>query len=382
MPEPDDQDRSRIVSPSGGTESDGTDPAGGQSGGTESGTDPLDVVCLGNALVDVLARTTDEDLVALDLIKGSMALVDLERASDIYSRMRNAVEVSGGSAANTAAGLAALGGRAGYIGNVADDELGEVFVHDMSALGVELGAGVSVTGAAGSPAGAETIARTDLATGRSLVLVTPDGERTMATHLGVASTLAPEDLDEDLVARAEIVYVEGYLWDAPSAKETVRRAISVAHARDGLVALSASDPFCVERHRRELLDLLHGDVDLLFCNEEEALLLFGSPDLDHAVASIDETGLLAAVTRGADGCVVVMADRTVEVPAEAVENVVDTTGAGDMFAAGFLYGLTHGLDPVSCAQLGVACAAEVISHLGARPQSDISELVPASGQRP
>jgi sugar/nucleoside kinase (ribokinase family) len=340
------------------------------------------VVCLGNALVDVLARTTDEDLALLDLTKASMALVDLERASQIYSQMRNAVEVSGGSAANTAAGLAALGGKAGYIGNVAADKLGEVFVHDMSVLGVELGAGISATIAGESRAEEGSIARTDSATGRSLVLVTPDGERTMATHLGVASTLAPEDLDEDLVARAEIVYVEGYLWDAPSAKLTVRRAISVAHAHDGLVALSASDPFCVERHRRELLDLLHDDVDLLFCNEEEALLLFGSSDIDQAVTAIEETGLLAAITRGAAGCVVVMADRKVEVPAEPVEHVVDTTGAGDLFAAGFLYGLTHGLDPVSSAGLGGACAAEVISHLGARPQSDISALVPTAGNKP
>lgn len=347
--------------------------------------DHLDVVCLGNALVDVLSITTDEELGALDLAKGSMALVDLERASSIYGKMRNTVEVSGGSAANTAAGLAALGGRAGYIGNVAADELGKVFVHDITVLGVELGAGLSPTaGLEAAESGSDvprsdmtpgSQTRTDLATGRSLVLVTPDGERTMATHLGVASALSPEKLDEDMVARADIVYVEGYLWDEESAKQTVRRAISVAHSHEGLVALSASDPFCVERHRKELLELLHGDVDLLFCNEEEALLLFGSPDLSRAISSIEETGLLAAVTRGADGCVVVMADRTVEVPAEPVARVVDTTGAGDLFASGFLYGLTHGLEPVSCARLGGACAAEVISHLGARPQSDISGLV-------
>jgi sugar/nucleoside kinase (ribokinase family) len=336
------------------------------SNGSLGGADHLDVVCLGNALVDVLAYTTDQDLARLELSKGSMALVDLERASHIYSQMRDTIEVSGGSAANTAAGLAVLGGRVGYIGNVAPDQLGEVFVHDMSVLGVELGAGLTHK---------DSTSGTDSATGRSMVLVTPDGERTMATHLGVASMLAPDDLDEGLVASGDIVYVEGYLWDAEAAKETVRRAISVAHSHDGLVALSASDPFCVERHRKELLDLLHGDVDLLFCNEEEALLLFGSSDIDHAVSSIEETGLLAAVTRGAAGCVVVMADRSVEVPAGPVERVVDTTGAGDLFAAGFLYGLTHGLEPVASARLGGACAAEVISHLGARPQSDISSFV-------
>jgi sugar/nucleoside kinase (ribokinase family) len=357
---------------------------------TNDDGDQLDVVCLGNALVDVLAYTTDEDLARLDLSKGSMALVDLGRAARIYREMHNTIEVSGGSAANTTAGVAALGGRAGYIGKVASDELGEIFVHDMAVLGVELGAHTSDIGtrklrsapvAGPMEAGSRPEGDDNSATGRSLVLVTPDGERTMATHLGVASTLAPEDLDQDLVARAEIVYVEGYLWDTDPAKEAVKLAMSVTHSSDGLVALSLSDPFCVERHRQELLALLHGDVDLLFCNEEEAKLLFGAGDLRTALDAIGETGLLAAVTCGALGSVVVMSDGPVEVPAEPVEHVVDTTGAGDLYAAGFLYGLTLGQDPVSSARLGGACAAEVISHLGARPQSDISSLVNTSHLR-
>ncbi len=351
---------------------------------TNDDGDQLDVVCLGNALVDVLAYTTDGDLARLELSKGSMALVDLPSAAQIYGGMQNTIEVSGGSAANTTAGVAALGGRAGYIGKVAPDELGEIFVHDMSVLGVELGSRVHEGAArrlraapvSGSfEEGPRDGPDDDVATGRSLVLVTPDGERTMATHLGVASTLGPEDIDEDLVARAEIVYVEGYLWDTDSAKDAVRSAMSIAHSSDGLVALSLSDPFCVERHRTELLALLQGEVDLLFCNEEEVKLLFGADDLAFALEALGETGLLAAVTRGARGSVVVLSDGPVEVPAEPVEQVVDTTGAGDLFAAGFLYGLTHGQDPVSSARLGGACAAEVISHLGARPQTDISTLV-------
>ncbi|MGO9344435.1 MAG: adenosine kinase, partial [Acidimicrobiales bacterium] len=238
----------------------------------------LDVVCLGNALVDVLAYSTDDDLVRLQLNRGSMALVDLPRAAQIYGGMQNTIEVSGGSAANTTAGVAALGGRAGYIGKVAADELGEIFVHDMSVLGVELGTHVQDSPtrrlrAAPMVASSDEPERPDeaedSATGRSLVLVTPDGERTMATHLGVASTLSPGDIDHDLVARGEIVYVEGYLWDTDAAKDAVRLAMSIAHSSDGLVALSLSDPFCVERHRKELLALLDGDVDLLFCNEDE-----------------------------------------------------------------------------------------------------------------
>lgn len=338
---------------------------------TDPGPDPgpnddgrLDVLALGSALVDILGHASDDDLHSLDLAKGSMALVDLERSSELYRAMGPATEVSGGSAANTAVGVAALGGRAGFVGKVADDELGEVFVHDIRAAGVVLGEMSPVPLQPGA----------DLATGRCLVFVTPDGERTMATHLGVAATLGPEDLDEGVLARAQVLYVEGYLWDLGPAKAAIRRAIEVAHGSDALVALSVSDPFCVQRHQREFLALLHGEVDVLFANEEETRLLFGQPDFDAAVGACEETGVLAALTRGPSGSVVVAAHGVEAVPAGPVDRVVDTTGAGDLYAAGFLFGLTHGRQPVHCARLGSLCASEVISHLGARPQTDLGRL--------
>ncbi len=330
----------------------------------------LDVVALGSALVDVLSHAEDEDLVRFGLTKGAMALVDLDRAAAVYGAMGPATEVSGGSADNTAVGVAALGGRAGYVGKVADDELGEVFVHDITAAWVVV--------AGGRPAVPPDPA-TDTATGRCLVLVTPDGERTMATHLGVASTLSPEDLDEGLVARAQVLYVEGYLWDLVPAQAAIRRAVEVAHAGDALVALSLSDPFCVERHRRQFLGLLHGEVDVLFANDEEIRLLFAAQSFDAALDAVEETGVLDALTRGPAGSVAVSVHGPVEVPAAPVDKVVDTTGAGDLYASGFLYGLTHGQDPEGCARLGGVCAAEVISHLGARPQADLRTLAAEAG---
>ncbi|HLN41889.1 MAG TPA: adenosine kinase [Acidimicrobiales bacterium] len=331
----------------------------------------FDVVAIGSALVDVLTDASIEDLRRFDMVKGSMTLVDLARAATLYKAMGPAVEVSGGSAANTAVGVAELGGRVGYLGKVAADELGEVFLHDITAAGVELGRTLPVE-PSDDPAD-------DRATGRCLVLVTEDGERTMATHLGVASTLGPEDLDEELVARAQVVYLEGYLWDLGPAKAAMRRAMEVAHATDSLVALSLSDPFCVQRHQREFLELLHGDVDVLFANEDEIMLLFGSATFDAAVVAVEETGLLAALTRGPAGSVVVAASGPVHVAADPVEHVTDTTGAGDLFAAGFLYGLTHGKDPETCARLGGLCAAEVISHIGARPRAGLRRLASDAG---
>lgn len=330
---------------------------------------PLDVLALGSALVDVLAHAGDEVLDKVGLAKGSMALVDLERSAAIYGSMGPGTEVSGGSAANTAAGVAALGGRAGFLGKVAADELGDVFVHDIAATGVLMRRHVAPPPAPGE----------DAATGRCLVFVTPDGERTMATHLGVAGTFGPEDLDEDLVAATQVLYIEGYLWDAPSAKAAIRRAVEVAHASEALVALSLSDPFCVERHQREFLGLLHGEIDVLFANEDEVRLLFGAGEFAAAASAVEETGVLAALTRGPAGSVVVTAHGAVAVPAAPVEAVIDTTGAGDLYAAGFLYGLTHGRDPEQCARLGGLCAAEVISHLGARPQADIKAQAAAAG---
>jgi sugar/nucleoside kinase (ribokinase family) len=344
---------------------------------TDASADPnastasFDVVAIGSALVDVLTDASVEDLARFDMAKGSMTLVDLARAATIYGAMGPAVEVSGGSAANTAVGVARLGGRVGFLGKVAADELGEIFLHDIAASGVVLGETARVE-PSHDPAD-------DRATGRCLVFVTDDGERTMATHLGVASTLGPEDLDEAFVARAQVVYLEGYLWDLGPAKAALRRAMEVAHDNDALVALTLSDPFCVQRHQREFLELLHGDVDVLFANEDETTLLFGTSTFDEAVVAVEETGILAALTRGAAGSVVVAASGPVPVPADPVAQVVDTTGAGDLFAAGFLYGLTHGKDPERCARLGGMCAAEVISHIGARPQADLRQLAAGAG---
>lgn len=337
----------------------------------DASTDSFDVLAIGSALVDVLTDASVEDLDRYDMAKGSMTLVDLARAATLYGAMGPAIEVSGGSAANTAVGVARLGGRVGYLGKVAADELGEIFLHDIAASGVVLGRTAPVE-PSHDPAH-------DRATGRCLVFVTEDGERTMATHLGVASTFGPEDLDEELVARAQVVYLEGYLWDLAPAKAALRRAMEVAHDNDALVALTLSDSFCVQRHQREFLELLHGDVDVLFANEDEATLLFGTPTFDDTVVAVEETGILAALTRGAAGSVVVAASGALSVPADPVEHVADTTGAGDLFAAGFLYGLTHGLDPERCARLGGMCAAEVISHIGARPQADLRQLAAGAG---
>ncbi len=333
----------------------------------------LDVVGIGSPLVDVLAAASDEQVAAAGLDRGSMALVDLAHAERIYASMGSATEASGGSAANTVAGVAALGGTAGFVGKIADDLLGEVFVHDITAAGVEF------TPVTAPPDNATSTDRELLGTGRCLVLVTGDAERTMATHLGVATTIGPQDVPAALVGRGRVLYLEGYLWDLPPAKEAMRRAIGVAHDSDGSVALSLSDAFCVDRHRRDFLDLLLGDVDVLFANEAEITRLFGTPSLDRAIASAEETGLLVAVTLGAKGSVVLTAGGPVEIPAQPVTEVVDTTGAGDLYAAGFLYGLTHGSDPEACARLGALCAGEIIGHLGARPQQDLRALATEAG---
>ncbi len=329
--------------------------------------EPLDVVGLGSALVDVIAVAHDELLERLELEKGAMTLVDLDRAHAIYDAMGPGLEVSGGSAANTIAGIASLGGRAGYAGKVADDSFGAVFRHDFTSLAVSLDLAVA-------PAAQG-------ATGRCHVLVTEDAERTMATYLGVANTLVPGDLTGELFSTAALTYLEGYLFDLAPAKDAIREAIEYAHAADGAVALSLSDAFCVDRHRRDFLDLVHTEVDVLFANEQEARSLFRATSLESALASLEEVGVLAAVTLGADGAAVVTPSGVERVAAAPVEHVVDANGAGDLFAAGFCFGLTHGADPVEAARLGGLCAAEVISHLGARPQADLGELASAAGLR-
>ena len=332
----------------------------------------LDVVAVGNALVDVLAHTPARPTsTGWGWSRGawswstSVVPAPSTRAWAPAWRCREARPPI------PAWGWPPSGGRVGFIGKVADDNFGETFRHDITAAGVEEAHIPAV--AASAAAGAE------VATGRCLILVTEDGERTMATHLGVAGSLGPEDLDEGLLGRGQVVYLEGYLWDEPPAKEAFRRAMEVAHRTDALVALTLSDPFCVSRHRREFLELLHGEVDVLFANEEELMMLFDAQSFDDAVAAVEETGLLAAVTRGPAGSVVVAASGPVAVAAEPVEKVVDTTGAGDLYAAGFLYGLTHGYEPDSCGRLGGLCAAEIISHMGARPQADLRQLVKEAG---
>ena len=327
----------------------------------------LDVVCIGNALVDVLASASDEDLVSLDLVKGTMALVDHERSAAIYERMGSTTEASGGSAANTAAGVAALGGRAAFLGRVADDLFGQAFTHDIRSVGVAFDP-VPTTAVPG-----------EVVSGHCLVLVTDDAERTMATHLGVASEFGAVDLHGGHLASTQIVYLEGYLWEQGPAKAAMREAIEAAHGNDAAVALTVSDPFCVQNHRAEFLELLNGDLEMLFANEEEVMMLFGTSSFDAAAAAVAETGVLAVLTRGAQGSVVVTASGPVAVPAAPVDRVVDTTGAGDLFAAGFLYGITNGLSPEDAARLGGVCAAEVISHVGARPLGDLRALAVEAG---
>jgi sugar/nucleoside kinase (ribokinase family) len=327
----------------------------------------LDVVAIGNALVDVLAPVKDADLEKLGLVKGTMALVDLARSEAIYSTLGPTTEASGGSAANTVAGLAALGGRAAFIGRVADDALGQAFTHDIRSIGVAF----DPTPTPAVPGSAVT--------GHCLVLVTDDAERTMATHLGVASDFGPLDLNSAHLSSAGVLYLEGYLWDQPAAKAGMREAMDIAHAHDASVALTLSDPFCVQSHQAEFLELLTGDLEMLFANEDEITLLFGAADFDAAVEAVAETGVLAVLTRGGLGSVVVTASGTISVPAEPVASVVDTTGAGDLFAAGFLYGITNGLSPEDSARLGGVCAAEIISHVGARPWADLRALAVSAG---
>jgi sugar/nucleoside kinase (ribokinase family) len=327
----------------------------------------LDVVAVGNALVDVLGMAKDEDLAALDLVKGTMVIVDHNRSEAIYATMGPTTEASGGSAANTMAGVAALGGRAAYLARVADDQWGEIFTHDIRSIGVAF-----------DPKPTAAIPGQTV-TGHCLVLMTEDAERTMATHLGVSGDFGPDDLHDDHLTSAQVVYLEGYLWEQPSAKAAMRQAIDTAHASDAAVALTVSDPFCVQHHKGEFLELLNGDLELLFANEDEITMLFGAADFEAAVDAVTETGVLAVLTRGARGCVVVTASGPVAVPAAPVDKVVDTTGAGDLFAAGFLYGITNGLSPEDSARLGGVCAAEVISHVGARPLADLRALAVEAG---
>jgi sugar/nucleoside kinase (ribokinase family) len=319
----------------------------------------LDVVAVGNALVDVLSHESEEFVARHRLARGAMTLIDATRAEQLYAAMGPATEISGGSAANTAAGLASLGGAAAFVGRVRDDQLGAVFGHDIRASGVEY---TTRPARAGDP------------TGRCLIVVTPDAQRSMGTFLGASAHLGPDDVDPDLVARAQVLYLEGYLWDEPDAKDAFRLAAQVAHAAGNRVAFTLSDGFCVDRHRDEFLELIEDEVDVLFANEVEVCSLYQVDDFDRALQLVNHHCEIAALTRSAKGAVIVSRDEVHVVDAHPVREVVDTTGAGDLFAAGFLYGLTHGFDLGTAGRLGAVAAAEVIGHLGARPETPLAGL--------
>ena len=319
----------------------------------------LDVVGVGNALVDVLTHAGEEFLRRHGLSKGTMQLVDEARARDLYAAMGPGVEVSGGSAANTIVGVASFGGRASYVGKVRNDQLGEVFTHDLRSMGVGYATPVATEGPA---------------TGRCLIVVTPDAQRTMSTYLGASTRLGPADIEKGLIERAHILYLEGYLFDPPAAQEAFRVAADMAHAAGRKVALTLSDPFCVDRHRLAFRELVERHVDILFANEAEIRSLYEVQDFDAAVVRVRGHCQVAALTRSERGSVIVSADGAHVIKAEPVAAVVDTTGAGDLYAAGFMVGLSRGLPLATCGRLGALAAAEVISHVGARPMRSLAEL--------
>jgi adenosine kinase len=324
-----------------------------------------DVVGIGNALVDVIARAEEDFLAAHNMQKGAMALIDEERARAIYEAMGPAVEISGGSAANTIVGAAGFGARTAFVGKVKADGLGRVFAHDIRAAKVDF----ETKPAADGPS-----------TARCYIMVTPDGERTMNTYLGAAQNLRSDDIDAGMIAASAITYLEGYLWDPPHAKDAFVKAADAAHAANRMVALTLSDAFCVDRYRDEFLKLLRdGVVDLVFANEAELKSLYETADFDSGIDALRKDARLGVVTRSERGCVIVSGDRTETVPAFPVERVVDTTGAGDLFAAGFLFALARGRDHKTAGRLGALAAAEVISHLGARPETSLEALAAENG---
>jgi len=324
-----------------------------------------DVLGIGNAIVDVIARAEDDFLVAHGMHTGAMALIDQARAEKVYQAMGPAVESSGGSAANTIVGVASFGGRAAFVGKVKDDELGRVFAHDIRAARVAFDSKPADDGPS---------------TARCYIMVTPDGERTMNTFLGAAQDLKPTDIDEAKIASAALVYLEGYLWDPPQAKEAFVKAAAVAHKAGRRVALTLSDAFCVDRYRAEFLDLIRkGTVDIVFANERELHSLYETADFDTAVKALRHDAKLAVITRSEKGCVVVTRKEVEAVQAMPIDRVVDVTGAGDLFAAGFLVGLARGKDNRTAARLGALAAAEVIQHIGARPAVSLKALAAENG---
>lgn len=324
----------------------------------------LDVIALGNAIVDVIAKVDDAFLASHNLPKGGMTLVDADQATAIYDAMGPAREASGGSAANTAAGIASFGGKAGFIGRVRDDQLGESFEHDIRAIGVKFETPHAMAG---------------LPTARCFVFVTPDAERTMMTFLGASTEIAPADISEDALGGAKILYIEGYLWDQPAAKAAVLKAAGLAHAAGAKVAFSLSDSFCVERHRDEFQSLLRDQADIVFANEAEIMALYETQSFEEAANYVAQDVGVAVLTRGASGSLAINGENRAAVLAEEADGVIDTTGAGDLYAAGFLYGWATGRDLETCARLGGIAAAEVISHLGARPETSLADLATRHG---
>ncbi|MBO0663570.1 adenosine kinase [Jiella sp. MQZ9-1] len=320
-----------------------------------------DLLTIGNAIVDVIARGDDAFLAKEGIQKGGMTLVDAERAEHLYAAMGPGVETSGGSAGNTIAGLASLGGKGAYFGKVADDQLGAIFTHDIRSLGVAYDT---------KPLAKEP------PTARCMVVVTPDGERSMNTYLGACVELGPEDIDEAVVAASKVTYFEGYLWDPPRAKEAIVKAARIAKAHGRSMAMTLSDAFCVHRYRAEFLDLLRsGTVGIVFANEAEVLALYETEDFDAACAQLaKDAPQFAVVTRSEKGCVVLEGDEQIAVSGQSIDRLIDTTGAGDLFAAGFLRGYTLGLDHEASARLGVAAASHIIQQIGPRPQTPLSDL--------
>lgn len=322
-------------------------------------TAKYEITGIGNAIVDVIAQVDDGFIQAKSLPKGGMTLVDADQAEALYGELGPAVERSGGSAGNTMAGVASLGGRGAYIGKVKNDQLGQVFGHDIRSVGLEFRTPAATEGPD---------------TARCLVMVTPDAQRTMCTYLGACVGLGPEDVDAELVEASQVTYLEGYLWDRPEAKQAFVRAAEVAHAKGRQVSLTLSDPFCVDRHRDSFKELVAGHIDILFANESEILSLYQAEKFEEAMEAVKPHCSTVALTRSEKGSVLLQGGQAFEVPAAPVDRVVDTTGAGDLYAAGVLMGLCRGLEPAQCGRLGALAAAEVISHVGGRPDTSLKQL--------
>lgn len=324
----------------------------------------FDVIGIGNAIVDVLAQADDKFLIENKIEKGGMTLIDAAQADALYKKMGQCTESSGGSTGNTIAGIASFGGKAAYIGKVADDQLGEAFTHDIRAVGAEF---TTPPLKGGSP------------TARCLILVTPDAQRSMSTFLGACVELSKADLDEDLIKNSQVTYLEGYLFDPPAAKEAFYEAAKIAHAAGRKVALTLSDSFCVGRYRKEFQELIETQVDILFANEDEIISLYESKGFDEAVHAVRGKCEVMALTRSEQGSVVINSTDWHVIDAQKVDKIVDTTGAGDQYAAGFLYGYTNGFDLVTSGRMGSLAAAEIISHVGGRPQASLAKLAKDAG---